>query len=81
MRKLVFIGLTALGMSGCADDSQRQTAILQCQQVGITQKDPQFDVCTRAYSLQAKQDSLETAYDRALNATYDRKLPHQWYGF
>jgi len=81
MRNLILIGLAAVGISACANDSERQAAILQCQAVGISQRDPEFDLCTRAYALQAKQDSLETAYDRALNATYDRKLPHQWYGF
>ncbi len=81
MRKVLFLTCAVIGLCGCASDTQRQAAITQCQEVGISQRDPQFDTCTRAYTLQGNQDTLETAYHRALNAVPDRKLPHQWYGY
>jgi hypothetical protein len=56
-------------------------AILQCQAVGITQNDPQFDLCTRSYRLQANQDTLEVSYHRALNPTYEKPRAHAWHGF
>jgi len=81
MRKIVFLAGAVIGLYGCASETQRQAAKVQCQEVGISQKDPQFDICTRAYTVQGRQDALETTYHRALNAVPDRKMPHQWYGF
>jgi len=84
MRNILVVALAAAVLGACASASegQRQAAILQCQAVGITQSDPYFDTCTRAYTLQANQDALEITYHRALNPTYDKRgLAHQWYGF
>jgi hypothetical protein len=60
MGKVVFLACAVIGLCGCASEAQRQAAIVQCQEVGISQKDPQFDTCTRAYTLQGRQDALET---------------------
>jgi hypothetical protein len=82
MRTMLAIALAGTALSGCASTGQKEAAILQCQAVGITQTDPQFDVCTRAYALQANQDSLEVSYHRALNHTYDsRRIGHAWHGY
>jgi len=82
MRKTLLLTLALAGLCGCAaNDSQRLAAAAQCQAVGITERDPQYDTCMHAYTLQANQDSLETTYHRAANAFPDKKLPHQWYGF
>jgi copper homeostasis protein CutC len=82
MRNILIVALAAAGLCACASGSQREAAILQCQAVGISQSDPQFDLCTRAYTLQANQDNLEVTYHRALNPTYDKRgLAHQWYGY
>ena len=83
MRHFLFVGLAAGVLGACASsESQMQAAVLQCQAVGISQSDPQFDLCTRSYRLQANQDNLEVSYHRALNPTYEKRgLGHQWHGF
>jgi len=82
MRTFVALALMGAALCACASTSQREAAIRQCQSVGISQSDPQFDLCTRAYTLQANQDSLEVSYRRALNPTYeDRRIGHQWHGY
>ena len=81
MRHALVLTIAVIGLCGCAGDSERLAADAQCQAVGISQRDPQYDTCMHAYTLQARQDSLETTYHRAANAVPDRKLPHQWYGF
>ncbi len=68
MRTLIVLTFAAIATCGCAKDAQREAAIFHCEQVGITQKDPQFETCTYAYALQAKEDALSSAYDGALNA-------------
>jgi hypothetical protein len=81
MRQILVVALAA-GLCACASGNMRETAIRQCQSVGITQNDPQFDLCTRSYTLQANQDNLEVSYHRALNPTYDNpRIPHAWYGY
>ena len=82
MRTIFIVALAAAGLSACATESQRAAAVLRCHEVGISQNDPQFDLCTRSYALQANQGALEVTYHRALNATYDKRgLAHQWHGF
>jgi copper homeostasis protein CutC len=81
MRSILVIALAAAGLCACATEGQREAASLQCQAVGITQKDPQFDLCMRSYTLQSNQDSLEVSYHRALNPTYDRRMAHTWHGY
>ena len=82
MRSILAVAVAAAALTACASDSTRQAAVLQCESVGITRTDPQFDLCTRSYTLQANQDNLEVSYHRALNPTYDKRgLAHQWYGY
>lgn len=82
MRKFVLLTLAAAGLCGCAaDQSQREAAIARCEQVGITQKDPQFETCAYAYGLQARQDALENAFDKQANPFPDpreRRIP-SWF--
>ena len=81
MRNALLLAIAITGLCGCANESERLAAAVECQSVGITQRDPQYDTCMRAYTLQARQDTLETTYHRAANPVPDRKIPHQWYGF
>ena len=84
MRSILVVALAATALGACASvsESHRQAAILQCQSVGVTQSDPEFDLCTRSYVLQANQDNLEVSYHRALNPTYEKRgLAHQWHGY
>jgi copper homeostasis protein CutC len=81
MRNILIVAIAAAGLSACATEGQREAAILRCHEVGISQSDPQFDLCTRSYALQANQGTLEVTYHRALNAKPDPRLAHQWHGF
>ena len=82
MRQFLVVALFAAGLCACASsEATRQAAVRQCESVGVTRNDPQFDLCTRSYTLQTNQDNLEDSYRRALNPTYDRRLAHQWYGY
>jgi len=83
MRTFLVLMVAAIGMCACAGDeqAQRQAAVTRCEAVGITQKDPQFETCTYAYGLQAKQDALETAFEKQSNPFPDpreRRVP-SWY--
>jgi hypothetical protein len=81
MRHILVVAL-ALGVCACASEGQRQAAMLQCQAVGVSQSDPYFDTCTRAYTLQANQDNLDISYHRALNPTYENpRISHAWHGY
>ena len=82
MRHIVVVALAAAALTACATEGVQQAAVRSCESVGVTQSDPQFDLCTRSYTLQANQDNLETSYHRALNPTYDKRgLAHQWHGY
>jgi hypothetical protein len=81
MRNILAVALAAAALCACATEGQREAAILQCQSVGITRSDPQFDLCTRSYTLQANQDALDVTYHRALNPTYEKRLAHGWHGY
>lgn len=81
MRNILLFAL-AIGLGGCASESQRLAAVLQCESVGVSLSDPYFETCTQSYMLQANQAQLETAYHRTLNPTYEKRgLAHQWHGF
>ena len=82
MRHIVVVAIVAAALTACATEGMRQSAVRQCESVGITQNDPQFDVCTRSYTLQTNQNNLEVSYHRALNPTYEKRgLAHQWHGY
>jgi len=80
MRKLVLAGFASLALASCATPEavQRQAA-LNCQAVGITEKDPQFPTCTQAFRRTYLEDRLEQSYHDATNPTYtDRRIQHDW---
>jgi hypothetical protein len=82
MRHILVVAIAAAALTACATEGMREAAVRQCESVGITQNDPQFELCTRSYTLQANQGNLEVTYHRALNPTYDSsKIAHQWYGY
>jgi hypothetical protein len=82
MRHIVIVAIAAAALTACATEGMREAAIRQCEFNGITRSDPQFDLCTRSYTLQANQANLETAYQQTLNPTYDdRRIAHQWHGY
>jgi hypothetical protein len=53
----------------------QQRAKYHCQEVGITQNDPQFYTCARSYALQQREDVLNENYRiQADTLFHDRSL-------
>jgi hypothetical protein len=78
MRNIVIAAFAVIGLWGCATpESVHRQAANNCQAVGITQKDPQFQTCTQAYTRQHLENRLEQSYHDALNAVPDdRRIRH-----
>jgi hypothetical protein len=50
-------------LCGCAGPENLQLqAVSHCQEVGITESDPQFYTCARSYALQQREDVLNENY-------------------
>jgi hypothetical protein len=63
------VSAAALALGACAGhESLQRQAALNCQAVGISEKDPQFGTCTQAYSRARIEERLEQSYIDALNA-------------
>ena len=79
MRTIIVLASLGLALSACAaDPSVQRQAALNCQAVGISEKDPQFATCTKALSQQHIEDRLAQTYHDALTAVpTDRRLAHQ----
>ena len=79
MRTIVILASAGLALCGCATDpSVQRQASANCQAVGISEKDPQFATCTKAYSRQHLEDRLSDTYREAIRAVPDdRRIPHQ----
>ena len=80
MRGIFIVALACVALCGCATDpSVYRQASLNCQAVGIGEKDPQFATCTHAYRRSYMEDRLENSFHDALNAVpEDRRIQHQW---
>jgi hypothetical protein len=80
MRKIIAAS-AGLAPLGCAvDPGVYRQANLDCQAVGISEKDPQFSTCSEAYSRQHLEDRLETSYRGAMKripTDVERRTPHQ----
>jgi hypothetical protein len=78
MRNFVIAASLGLALSACAGDNARveRLAVANCNSVGITEKDPQFATCRKAYSQQYIEDRLEHDYHDALTPFRDPKLAH-----
>jgi hypothetical protein len=76
---IIIAALAGLGLCGCATDpSVMRQAALNCQAVGITQKDPQYAICTEAYARQHIDDVLSENYRTSIGLVpNDRRLWHQ----
>jgi len=81
MRSIFIAALACLALCGCATDpSVYRQASLNCQAVGIGEKDPQFTACSQAYARQHLEDRLTDSYHDALATVpfdAERHLPHQ----
>ena len=71
MRKILVSVCALMGLGACAgQEGVRQAAIQNCLQVGITQSDPDFPVCTRSYTLQQQDGQLYRNYDAQEDMRY-----------
>ena len=80
MRALIIVASATLALCGCAtpEGVQRQS-LSNCQAVGITEKDPQFATCMKAFRLQNQQDRLEQSYHDALTVMPDNPRDRRRY--
>jgi hypothetical protein len=80
MRALAVLIFTGVGLSACAtDETVIREARANCQSVGISEKDPQFAVCTQAISRQHLEDRIHETYHRATQGPItdaERHTPH-----
>ncbi|HXJ02470.1 MAG TPA: hypothetical protein VNH44_14700 [Micropepsaceae bacterium] len=75
------LAAAGLALLACAvDPSVYAQANLDCQAVGITEKDPQFAVCSEAYSRRHLEDQIAKSYHGATQRVptdVERRMPHQ----
>jgi len=78
MRNMIIMACAGLALSACAADSGRveRIATANCNAVGITEKDPQYAACRKAYGQQYIEDRLTHDYHDARSAFRDPKLAH-----
>ena len=78
MRKIIIMASVGMALSACAGDSTRveRIAVANCNAVGITEKDPQFAACRKAYGQQYIEDRLTHDYHDARTVFRDPKLAH-----
>jgi len=67
MRLTVLAALLGVLICGCAGQSAEQQAANSCQQVGISERDPNFATCTEAYRLQREQGGLRDSVQQTAN--------------
>jgi hypothetical protein len=78
MRKIVVLALAAMALAACANDRDQVQAALQCQEVGITAKSPDYATCVAAYTSMQREGTLKTAFRNMVNPIDpDRRRPHQ----
>ena len=78
MRTMIIMACVGMALSACAGDNNRleRIAVTNCNSVGITEKDPQYAACRKAYSQQYIEDRLTHDYHDARSAFRDPKLAH-----
>ena len=67
MKKIAVLALAAAALAACANDRDQMQAALQCQQVGITAKSPDYSPCLTAYTRMQREGTLKTAYRNMVN--------------
>ena len=77
MGRIIVLAAAALALSACAASEQtRKVAMANCQSVGITQKDPQFETCMKSFSYQHIEAELNENYRNSIRAIREPKLGH-----
>jgi len=77
MGRTIIVASAFLALCGCATSEQtRQVALANCQSVGITEKDPQFETCMKSFSYQHIEAELTENYRETIRAVREPKLGH-----
>ena len=77
MGKVIIVASVALALCGCAtSDQTRQVALANCQAVGISEQDPQFETCMKSFSYQHIEAELNENYRETIRAVREPKLGH-----
>ena len=77
MGRIIVVASALVALCGCATSEQtRQVASANCQAVGITQKDPQFETCMKSFSYQHIEAELNENYHESIRAVREMKLGH-----
>ena len=77
MGRIIIVASALLALCGCAaSEGTRQVALANCQAVGITENDPQFDTCMKSFSYQHIEAELNENYHETIRAVRDPKLGH-----
>ena len=77
MGRIIIVASAFLALCGCATSANTQhVALANCQAVGITQKDPQFDTCMKSFSYQHIEAALSENYHNSIRAVPDKKMGH-----
>ena len=77
MGRSIIVASAFLALCGCATSEQtRQVAMANCQAVGITQKDVQFETCMKSFSYQHIESELNENYHETIRAVREQKLGH-----
>jgi hypothetical protein len=76
MKGIIAAAWVFIALCGCAGpESLQLEAVNHCQEVGITESDPQFYTCARSYALQHREDVLNENYRiQADTQFHDRSL-------
>jgi hypothetical protein len=79
MRSFLVLFLASLALCGCAGGGvvDRQAALVSCQAVGISERDPQFATCMQAQIQGRREAQIERAYKGAKNIIpNEHMIPH-----
>jgi len=77
MGRIIIVASALMALCGCATSEQtRMVASANCQAVGITQKDPQFETCMKSFSYQHIEAELNENYHESIRAVREPKLGH-----
>jgi hypothetical protein len=68
MRLTILAALLGILICGCAGPGAVEQAANRCQQVGISERDPNFAACTQAYPLQREEGGLRDSIQQTANA-------------
>ena len=75
MGRIVIAASALLALCGCAtSENTRQVAFANCQAVGITKNDPQFETCMKSFSYQHIEAELNENYHESIRAVREPKL-------